>query len=121
MCSRATIGEVKIADDEICTNQGFKSLICSNEVSNEFLYYLLLTMKPRMVEKAIGSTFLEISKKDTALLEVLLPQVSEQTAIATILSGMDAEIAMLEKQRDKTRALKQGMMQELLTGRIRLV
>ena len=44
-----------------------------------------------------------------------------QTAIATVLSDMDAEIAALEARRDKTRDLKQGMMQELLTGRIRLV
>lgn len=50
-----------------------------------------------------------------------VPSFPEQTAIATILSDMDAELAALEQQRDKTRALKQGMMQELLTGRIRLV
>lgn len=47
--------------------------------------------------------------------------LEEQTAIATILSDMDAEIAALEARRDKTRDIKQGMMQELLTGRIRLV
>ena len=47
--------------------------------------------------------------------------VAEQTAIATVLSDMDTELAALESRRDKTRALKQGMMQELLTGRIRLV
>jgi type I restriction enzyme S subunit len=46
---------------------------------------------------------------------------NEQTAIATILSDMDTEVAALEQKRDKTRLLKQGMMQELLTGRIRLV
>ncbi len=50
-----------------------------------------------------------------------LPPVPEQTAIAAVLSDMDAELAALESRRDKTRALKQGMMQELLTGRIRLV
>jgi type I restriction enzyme S subunit len=50
-----------------------------------------------------------------------MPSIEEQTAIASILSDMDAEIAALEQRRDKTRALKQGMMQELLTGRIRLV
>jgi len=49
------------------------------------------------------------------------PTIDEQTAIATILSDMDAEIAALESRCDKTRALKQGMMQELLTGRIRLI
>ncbi|TVQ16814.1 MAG: restriction endonuclease subunit S, partial [Leptolyngbya sp. DLM2.Bin15] len=48
------------------------------------------------------------------------PTLEEQNAIATILSDMDAEITALEQRRDKTRALKQGMMQELLTGRIRL-
>ena len=45
----------------------------------------------------------------------------EEAAIATVLSDMDAELTALEARRDKTRALKQGMMQELLTGRIRLV
>ncbi len=51
----------------------------------------------------------------------LPPTKAEQEAIATVLSDMDAEIAALEARRNKTRALKQGMMQELLTGRIRLV
>ena len=121
LCSRATIGELKIAAREVCTNQGFKSLIVKRGVGNEFLYYLLLTMKPRMVERAIGSTFLEISKKDTASLEVKLPLFDEQTAIAAVLSDMDAELAALEQRLGKTRALKQGMMQELLAGRTRLV
>jgi type I restriction enzyme S subunit len=51
----------------------------------------------------------------------VVPPLSEQTAIASVLSDMDAELAALEERREKTRALKQGMMQELLTGRIRLV
>ena len=46
--------------------------------------------------------------------------LAEQTAIAAVLSDMDAELAALEARRDKTRALKQAMMQELLTGRTRL-
>jgi type I restriction enzyme, S subunit len=54
-------------------------------------------------------------------LKIELPALPEQTAIAEVLSDMDAEIAALEWRRDKTRALKQGMMQELLTGRTRLV
>jgi type I restriction enzyme S subunit len=54
-------------------------------------------------------------------LEMNVPSPEEQTAIATILSDMDADLTALEQQRDKTSAIKQGMMQELLTGRIRLV
>jgi type I restriction enzyme S subunit len=121
LCSRATIGEVKIAGIPCCTNQGFKSLVCGPKANNEFLYYLLLTMKAQMLERAIGSTFLEISKKDTAALRIRLPKTDEQAAIAEVLSDMDAEIAALEHRRDKTKLLKEGMMQELLTGRTRLV
>lgn len=53
--------------------------------------------------------------------EVSLPTPLEQTAIAAVLSDMDADISALEARRDKTRALKQAMMQELLTGRTRLI
>jgi len=52
---------------------------------------------------------------------VLLPPEDEQVAIADVLSEMDAELAGLEQRREKTHLLKQGMMQELLTGRTRLV
>ena len=55
------------------------------------------------------------------LFDVRLPPYGEQTAIATILSDMDAEITALEAKLSKAHLIKQGMMQELLTGRIRLV
>lgn len=63
----------------------------------------------------------QLTVPQISMYELLIPDMDEQTAIAAILSDMDAEIAVLEARRDKTRALKQGMMQELLTGRIRLV
>ena len=53
--------------------------------------------------------------------EIPFPPVSEQAAIATVLSDMDTEIEALEHRRDKARQIKQGMMQQLLTGRVRLV
>lgn len=70
---------------------------------------------------AQGATRYNIAK--SAFMQLCIPQPShdEQTAIATVLSDMDAEITALEQQRDKTRELKQGMMQQLLTGQIRLV
>ncbi len=68
-----------------------------------------------------GDAVVHISAANLAQLELRLPRPEEQTAIAAVLSDMDAEITALETRRDKTRALKQGMMQELLTGRIRLL
>lgn len=54
-------------------------------------------------------------------IEILLPNATEQQAIAAVLSDMDAEIAALEARRAKVRDIKTGMMQELLTGRTRLL
>ncbi|MDO8539959.1 MAG: restriction endonuclease subunit S [Opitutaceae bacterium] len=68
-----------------------------------------------------GDAVVHISARNLARLELHLPPLPEQTAIAEVLADMDAELAALEQRRDKTRALKQGMMQELLTGRTRLV
>lgn len=121
LCSRATIGEMKIAGTPICTNQGFKSLVCRPGVSNEFLYYKLMTMKQQMIERAFGSTFLEISTRNVSALEIATPPLDEQIAIAAVLSDMDTEQSALEARRDKTKALKQAMMQVLLTGTVRLI
>jgi len=68
-----------------------------------------------------GDAVVHISARNLAQVEINLPLIEEQTAIATVLSDMDAEIAALEQRRDKTRGIKQGMMQQLLTGRVRLV
>jgi len=70
---------------------------------------------------AQGATRYNLSKRNFLKMEIPYPELDEQTAIATVLSDMDAEIVTLEQKREKTRALKQGMMQELLTGKIRLV
>lgn len=70
---------------------------------------------------AQGSTRYNISKSQFIKLTIVLPDTEEQTAIATILSDMDNEIQALEQRLGKTRQIKQGMMQELLTGKTRLV
>lgn len=68
-----------------------------------------------------GSNYPAINSSDVRALEIPFPEYVEQAAIATILSDMDTEITALETRRTKTRALKQAMMQELLTGRTRLI
>ncbi|MDD9963883.1 MAG: restriction endonuclease subunit S [Gammaproteobacteria bacterium] len=120
--SRATIGECAINIVPVTTNQGFKNVVPFAEVHVEFLYYLMTIQKTGLLALCAGSTFLEIGKKQLSSYEVTLPiDREEQEAIATILSDMDAEIDALEARRNKTQDLKQAMMQELLTGKTRLV
>ena len=76
------------------------------------------TQKARMGQ---GDAVVHISAGNLAQVKINLPPLMEQTTIANILSDMDAEIAALERRRDKTRAVKQGIMQQLLTGRVRLI
>jgi len=70
---------------------------------------------------AAGTKVLATNRRHIASVEMALPDVSEQRAIADTLADMDTEIEALEHRRDKARQIKQGMMQQLLTGRVRLV
>jgi type I restriction enzyme S subunit len=121
LTTRAGIGDISILKKEACTNQGFQSFVTKDSFYNEFLYYLISTLKNVLIQNASGSTFLEISPNKIKQIQISIPTIEEQTAIATILSDMDAEISQLEGRRAKMGELKQGMMQELLTGRIRLI
>lgn len=122
MTSRATIGECAINVVPMTTNQGFKNFVPFANVDTEFFYYLLVTQRSRFIGLCSGSTFLEIGKAQLLTFTVHLPATKEeQSSIASVISDMDAELATLKTRLTKTRELKQGMMQELLTGRTRLV
>jgi type I restriction enzyme S subunit len=88
-----------------------------------FMGYYLNTAKicAQKAGKGQGDAVVHISAAALGSIAVAIPKLPEQSAIAAILSDIDAELTSLETRRDKTRALKQGMMQELLTGRTRLV
>lgn len=88
-----------------------------------YLGYLMnhITVCRQKARMAQGDAVVHISARSLAQISLCLPKLDEQRAIAAVLSDMDAEIAAVEARRDKTRALKQAMMQELLTGRTRLV
>ena len=88
-----------------------------------FISYLLNTQshRKRIVLLSQGSTIRHVYSSTFTNYEIGIPLLKEQQAIVKIISDMDAEISALEKRRAKTRLLKQGMMGELLTGRVRLV
>ena len=95
----------------------------SEDVCGKFVYYsMILHFGNHAMLNTVKATVDSLRLPTFKNFAFLLPNNNEeQTAIATILSDMDAEIAALERRRDKTSAIKQGMMQQLLTGRIRLV
>ncbi len=92
--------------------------------SPEFFYYILCSsfFSDFLGQLAAGSTINHLYQKDFVNFSFSAPpSLSEQTAIAKVLSDMDAEIEALEERRTKTQNIKQGMMQELLTGKTRLI
>lgn len=118
MSVRAPVGEVARAVFDVCLGRG----VCAIRSDSSFLYHSLVYLEPTWAKHSKGSTFDSVNSVDVKEFVIQLPAShSEQNAIAGVLMEMDAELAALEKRRDKTRALKQAMMQELLTGRTRLV
>lgn len=101
---------------------GFRPHV-SAKLNGLFMAYWFRSREGRNVMSGLaqGATRYNIAKSAFLELDVPQPELAEQTAIATVLSDMDIELAALEARRDKARQLKQGMMQELLTGRIRLL
>ena len=107
----------------ICST-GFSVVRCDEKLINpKYLYFHLFgTIIEKQIDALItGSNYPAINSSDVKSINLPIPPLPEQTAIATVLSDMDTEISALEARRAKTLSLKQGMMQELLTGRIRLV
>lgn len=91
----------------------------SNKAVAKFIYYRFLIINWYSHNEASGVPSLNATTIEN--IEIYLPDVTEQIAIANILSDMDAELSTLESRRDKVHQIKQGMMHELLTGRVRLI
>ncbi len=84
-------------------------------------YYITEVLKHKILELTQGITIIHLYGKDLKTLEIAIPEISEQDAIGKILVDIDEELSGLEKQMNKYQLIKQGMMQKLLTGKIRLV
>jgi len=133
-----TVGDILLTKDGSIGKVGFvDSLPCPATLNSgvfvirpkkhayvpQFLYFILAShiFEEFLTKLQAGSTISHLYQKDFTNFTFKAPEAVEQTAIVEVLSDMDADIAALEARRDKTRALKQGMMQELLTGRIRMI
>jgi type I restriction enzyme S subunit len=121
MSIAATVGRPAITAIDTCIHDGFV-VFSDMKVDQLFLYYLLKTIEPDWSQHGQTGSQMNINTMIIELAEVRIPPTSaEQAAIAEVLSDMDAEIQDLETRLEKARLVKEGMMQNLLTGRIRLV
>lgn len=121
LSSRATVGEVSIALTECATNQGFQSLITNDNVDNDFVYYLISTIKNEFIRRASGSTFLEISKKEIKKISITVPSLSEQKKISGLFSTIDKKIEILQEKYQYYQEFKKYLMQQIFTQKLRFM
>lgn len=95
--SRAPIGYIAIAANEICTNQGFKSIIPNERTTSDFLYYLLKYNTENIKNNGSGSTFNEVSGRVMKKIKVTIPEKRTQIRISSILSSLDQKIEVNNK------------------------
>lgn len=121
MTVRAPIGAIGMASYDSCLGRGACSFKAKN-INKLYFFYLMIFKEATWETIGQGSTFTAVNSNDILNFPLFIANLlPEQKAIAQILGDMDAEIEALEKKRDKYQAMKQGMMQELLTGKTRLI
>ena len=117
LSSRATVGECSINKKECTTNQGFQSLIPKENISNEFVYYLIQTKRKDLIRKSCGSTFLEISANEVRKIVVSIPTIKEQDKIAKLLSLLDERISTQSKIIEDLKKLKSAISHILFSSK----
>jgi type I restriction enzyme S subunit len=113
LTTRATIGDIAIADFECTTNQGFQSLVVKETEINTFWFYWIIRHKNELIKKSSGSTFPEIGKTEITKINALKPNKPEQQKIASCLSSLDALITAQAEKIEQLKQHKKGLMQGL--------
>jgi len=113
------LNKVRILKQDSLMDTNLMTLTLSEELHSEFIYYLLTHIELWRI--ADTTSIPQINNKHINPIEISIPSIQDQIQIATVLSDMDDEIAASENKLDKYKKIKQGMMQNLLTGKIRLV
>lgn len=115
---RAPVGTVSKANQMVCLGRG----VCAiNGINKDFIFHMMRYYESAWESIEQGSTFTAVSGKEVRNFEIMIPESDEQLAIASILTSMDTEIASLEEEKDKMLQIKAGAMDDLLTGRVRLM
>ncbi len=108
---RAPVGDINIANQKICIGRGLASLN-SNTGDNVFLYYLLYFLKREILNSESGTVFGSINRTDLENIEILLPPLPEQRAIASVLSSLDDKIDLLHRQNKTLEAMAETLFRQ---------
>ena len=116
----ATIGRLGVLQNHASTNQACCAIFCGDVLFPDYAYYYLYHLRPNIIERGCGAGQPNISQEIVRSLPVVLPPLPEQEKIAEALSDVDALLSAMTTLIEKKRAIKQGAMQQLLTGKTRL-
>ena len=118
----ATCGNIAYLPFKSAANQSVVAIQVNVGFNSKYIFYMLIQNSDKIVNNRGGSAQGGVAVNILKEIELCIHEdIDEQTAIADILTTMDNEIEALEKERDKYKCIKQGMMQQLLTGKIRLI
>ncbi len=96
--SRAPIGLMAIANNELCTNQGFKSIVPKTEIGTEYAYYVLLNLRERIANENTGATFSEVSGSSLKLYEAIIPNTVATQLFSSRISPIHSHIRNIERE-----------------------
>ena len=116
LTTRAPIGKVAIAAEEMSCNQGFKNLVCSSAINNEFLYLYLKSRTAELQAMGRGATFKELSKKNVAGFEINLPAIDRQLDAVAKLTAVRSQIALAKQQHDQLDSLVKSRFVEMFAS-----
>lgn len=120
-CIRATIGNLQISDNEYCIGRGVAALSVDSKLDHNLISYKLQELFEQMRKQSQGGVIKGLRKDELAEFKVRIPRdPKEQEQIGQFISDVDAEIEELEAKRNKYTMIKDGMMQQLFTGKVRL-
>lgn len=120
MTRDAGIGKSAIITEEMAVSQHFMAWFCGDRLNNYFLYYLLQLWKPKFEAIAMGSTIKTIGLPFFKKLYIPVPPIKEQLILASSIRSVDDKIFSLEKKNQSNSNIKKGLMQDLLTGKVRV-
>jgi len=121
MAAVGELGLTAIATESLVLNQQLHAFICNKNINNVYLFYWLANQKPYMESVASKTTIMYMNKTNCESIPVLVPSLFEQQKIAAVLTTADKEIELLEQQFADLKQEKKALMQQLLTGKRRVI